>query len=862
MKNFIIRFDQATSSSIFGGKANKLIELYQQGFQVPFGGVVHPKAFELFIENNQALKQAIEKLVASDSEANYQLVENEIRTSIFPSSLEAELTLFIDFMHERGIKSFAVRSSGTLEDGENSSFAGQFESYLNVTSIESLKLSIVNCWTSLFGKKVMTYCKNNDIIVSDFSMCVVIQEQLVSDFSGVVFTVNPLTGEDKVMVVETVKGVGESLVQGNNIPDMYLYNWYDETIEITRCGKQEQILQVNIDSEGLEWSAFQNENQLLSDNLIKELCKSCLDIQQFYGEPLDIEWAIVENQVHILQARPLTSIHFKVEYEWSTADLKDGGISSSITTPMMFSLYEYVFEKTIPAFFASIHVLPKQKFNKWFNWWFGYSYWNMLATKEGVKQVPGFNERSFDKSLGIEPDYDGDGHVTKYTLKSIVKGVQILIASKKSIAKRANVCKNEIQMTRQYFDSIEKQYQQESSLDELLDFFRPMIRDLYLHVEGGYFYTIYDNSNAATFCQEAIEKANAKRTDKISYLNLVAGLSNLSHMRPTYELWDLSEAIKMDDLAFQFYANQDVSGLIQLIKTGAIFPKKEDLLQYIDKYKYHSMRELDVMVPNWDEDMKQPLELLLSFVTNASIHNPKLATKKLNEYYLNEKQKLTHRGLVKKLSMHRHLLWWREEMRDYSSKMYYHIRKMLLIVGHKMVELGLLNHVDDLFFLKFEELFDYCSTKDKTYLTIIEKNKIFYRSFRNFRYPNEIWQNKDFQKRSTKKLSDAHSFTGITGAHGYVKGTAVVVESIFDAEMIKEGEILVTKFTDPSWTIYFARISGLVTESGGMLSHGAVVSREYGIPAVLGIRDITSIIKTGDIIEIDGGAGIVNILKP
>lgn len=858
---YVIPFNQATSSSIYGGKANKLIDLYQNGFHVPNGAVLDSNAFELFINENSALKNAIKLLITSDTEANYDLVEKEISGSIFPTLLEQELVQFVDLMHQNGVNSFAVRSSGTLEDGENSSFAGQFESFLNIRSLASLKSAIVKCWISLFGKKVMTYCKNNAINIEDFAMCVVIQEQLVSDYSGVVFTVNPLTGEDKVMVVETVKGVGESLVQGNNIPDMYLYNWYDETIEITRCGKQEQILQVNIDSEGLEWSPFNNENQLLSNNLIKELCKSCLDIQQFYGEPLDIEWAIVENQVHILQARPLTSIHFKVEYEWSTADLKDGGISSSITTPMMFSLYEYVFEKTIPAFFASIHVLPKQKFNKWFNWWFGYSYWNMLATKEGVKQVPGFNERSFDKSLGIEPDYDGDGHVTKYTLKSIVKGVQILIASKKSIAKRANVCKNEIQMTRQYFDSIEKQYQQESSLDELLDFFRPMIRDLYLHVEGGYFYTIYDNSNAATFCQEAIEKANRNRTNKINYLNLVAGLSNLSHMRPTYELWDLSESIKKDSVAFEFYANQDASTLVKIIEMNQPFPKKLELMQYIDKYKYHSMRELDVMVPNWDEDMKQPIELLLSFITNPTIHNPKLATKKLNELYAEEKLKLNNSGLIKKLTMHRHLLWWREEMRDYSSKMYYHIRKMLLIVGAKMVEQELLLEVNDVFFLKFEELFDYCSTKEKKYLSLIEKNKIFYRSFRNFRNPNEIWQNKDAGKRLKPKTTDSNSFIGITGAHGYVKGKAVVVDSIFDAEIIKEGEILVTKFTDPSWTIYFARIAGLVTESGGMLSHGAVVSREYGIPAVLGIRDITNLIKTGDVIEIDGDSGVVNILS-
>jgi pyruvate,water dikinase len=860
--NYIFRFDNTTSTSIFGGKANRLIEMVQQGFQVPFGGVLHAKAFDLFLNENTTLNNAIQSLISSDSVANYEWVESEINSSIFPSSIEIELRQFYDLMNEKGIKSLAVRSSGTLEDGANSSFAGQFESYLNILSFESLKLSIIKCWTSLFGKKVITYCKNNAINIKEFAMCVVIQEQIRSDFSGVLFTVNPLTGHDKEMVVEAVSGVGEALVQGNSIPDMYRYNWYDETIEIARFGKQEQLLFAEEAVEGLSWRTLHTQNQLLTETQIIELCAKCLDIQQFYGEPLDIEWAIFNNVVYILQARPLTAIHFKVEYEWSTADLKDGGISSSITTPMMFSLYEYVFENTIHAFLSSIHVLPKQKFNKWFNWWFGYSYWNMLATKEGVKQVPGFNERNFDKSLGIEPDYEGDGFVTKYTLKSIFKGIQILIASKKSIAKRAAICKNDIQTTRLYFEKIENLYKTEISLESLMEFFKPMILNHYLQIEGSYFYTIYDNSNAATFCQEAIEKANKKREHKINYLNLVAGLSNLSHMRPTYELWDLSELIKKNDSATTFYAKHDPNSLIELIKTNQDFPNKTELLQYIEKYKYHSLRELDIMVANWDEDLKQPIELLLSFIKNTTIHNPKLATKTLNECYIQEKKKLDSRALNKQLAMHRHLLWWREEMRDYSSKMYYHIRKMLLIIGRKMAEEGLLNEVNDVFFLKFEELFDYTNSKDKVkYLTRIEKNKIFYRSFKNFRNPNEIWQHKDFTKTTESIKSGTSTLVGIAGAHGYVKGKAMVIESIFDAESIREGDILVTKFTDPSWTIYFARISGLVTESGGMLSHGAVVSREYGIPAVLGVKNSTKIIKSGDTIEIDGDSGIVNILK-
>lgn len=860
--NYILDFSNIVLSPILGGKANKLVEMYQQGFQVPFGGVLLPEAFRFFVEENPKLGKAIKSFILEDSDSNYQFLQEEIQNSVFPEKLENELKSFQSQLQQQQIFALAVRSSGALEDGNSTSFAGQFESYLNIQNFESLKTSILHCWTSLFGKKVVAYCKNNGIKLEDFSMSVVIQQQIFSEYSGVVFTVNPLTGNDKQMVIEAVSGVGEALVQGNIIPDSYLYDWYNEELEIERSGQQLQQLVGDSNSEGLLWKDFENSSQLLNENQIRELSQKCIEVQQFYGEPLDIEWAISNGKIFILQARPLTSIHFKVDYEWTTADLKDGGISSSITTPMMYTLYEYIFENTMPAYFDSIRILPKKKFNKWFNWWFGFSYWNMLAAKEGVKQIPGFNERNFDKSLGIEPDYEGNGHVTGFTPKSIFKGIQILLATNKSIAKRAGVCKKDIQFAREFFEEIEKIYRQNHSLSELLNFFKPMIEDTYLHIEGSYFFTIYDNSNAATFCQEAIDKTNKKRKEKISYLNLVAGLSNLSHMRPTYELWDLCELIKQDANALKFYSEQTAANLQKLIQENQPFPLKDELLRFIEKFKYHSLRELDIMVPNWDEDPRQLLDLLLNFISNPNIQNPKLSLKKQNESFTNEKKKLNSRSLLKKLTIHRHLLWWREEMRDYSSKMYYHIRKILLLIGEKMVQENLLKEVDDVFFLQFQELIEYADTKDKTrFQTLIEKNKIFYRSYRNFRNPNEIWQKRDFSKKKLNAKSNDHSFQGIAGSHGHVVAKAVVIETIFDADKIKDGDILVTKFTDPAWTIYFARISGLVTESGGMLSHGAVVSREYGIPAILGLNNITTIIKTGDLLEIDGDSGEVTILK-
>jgi hypothetical protein len=158
-----------------------------------------------------------------------------------------------------------------------------------------------------------------------------------------------------------------------------------------------------------------------------------LEIQHLYGFPVDIEWAIKDGELFILQARPMTSIRFITSNDWTNAELKDGGISSEITTPFMYSWFERVLETTMPPYLKSVRLHPDYKPKKWFTQFMLYSYWNLSAVKDGVKKLPGFIERDFDNNLGIRPHYEGDGHVTERTLKSVFNGIRIVLALKKSI---------------------------------------------------------------------------------------------------------------------------------------------------------------------------------------------------------------------------------------------------------------------------------------------------------------------------------------------------------------------------------------------------------------------------------------------
>ncbi|MBS4012908.1 MAG: hypothetical protein KGZ97_04000 [Bacteroidetes bacterium] len=842
---YTITFEDNNFPTGTGGKAFRLAQLYKAGFNVPFGGIINYSAYKDFLNSNTELKEKINNLSDYQNSEQINKIIEAIEKADIPKHIENEIVAFFEEVKKKGFNKVAVRSSGSIEDGITYSFAGQFESYLNIDNPVELSKAVLKCWSSQFSDKVLAYCNNNQILSKDIEMNVVIQGQIDSEKSGVVFTANPLTGNDKEMVVEVVAGLGENLVQGIVNPESYAYNWY--TYEIRKINNASAV--VNTDS------------KLIEDDQIRTLSSVCLDIQQYYGEPLDIEWAYNNGTFFIVQARPLTSIHFDVDFEWTNADLKDGGISSSIATPLMYSLYEYIFENTMPEYFKTIGAPSRRKNIKWFNWWFGYSYWNMQAAKECVKKIPGFIERNFDLSLGIEPDYDGNGHVTKVTPVSILNGIRILISTKLSIARRSKKCKQAIENAKEVFSKIDSLDFNQLQLEDLADFAKTLIEKHYLMLEGGYFFTIYDNSNAATFCQEAVDKYNKKNKDnKIEYIKLICGLKNLAHLKPTIDLWELSRSIIGDRNACDFYSNISTEKLFDYFKSGEIFPFSNELKSLINKHRFHSIRELEINVPNWDEDPMQAFNILIDFVKTPETEDLRLSNQKQFEVYLNEKARVKSKSLQKNLKIHRHLLWWREEMRDYSTKMYYYIRFCLIKLADKMLEQGLISSRDDIFFLKFDEVFKLASGPDsKHYQILIEKNKQFHKSFANFNKPNEIWKKSGKKTRKIFKASSKDELTGISGSPGIYKGKAKVINTIFEANNLAEGEILVTKFTDPAWTPYFARIGGLVTETGGMLSHGAVVSREYGIPAVLGVNKATTIIKNNSIIEIDGHTGTVKV---
>jgi len=808
----------------FGGKANNLATLYQNGFNIPNGFIIPATILE-------------EKIGAILN--NLTLTENEIKEVILKNRVLFEDLIMMSW--EYAIHVFgsdfkvAIRSSVNLEDGKNDSFAGQFSTTLEVDNYEDFTNSFMDCLLSKYNDEVISYCKSKNIKPTDLQINIIIQEMVAADFSGVCFTVNPITGNEKEMLIESVKGLGEKLVSGQITPSTYYVDWYNNKIS----------KKTNID------------DVVLTDKMIFNIVNKSLEIQQYYGLAQDIEWSIKDDKLYILQARPLTAIQFESKYDWTNADLKDGGISSEITTPFMYKLYEYAFETTMAPYLKSVKLHPTYKPKKWFTQYMLFSYWNLSATKDGVKKIPGFIEKEFDEDLGVKPRYEGKGHVTKLSLKSAFNGVKILLAINKSIKK---TIKNAPKELAEINDIIKKNkgIDWENLTDEIfVKKAKTLINKDFLTVEGSYFVVIYNNSNLTTLFKDLLQKK--KKNNSIQYLKLITGLQNLSHLQPSFALWKLSREILENNAHVDFYKSKSTKQLTEDYLNKKDIPLLEKLKKFIDKYGFHSEKELDISTPNWHENPTQVFATLLNFIDKPATENIIHQNEKQKLVFEKEFYKIKSKKLQKEIKKHRYFLWLREEYRDCSSQMYDIIRSVYLIAGKRLVEKQIIKTKEDIFFSNPNSI-DLLFNNNANQIDKIAKNKVIYKSFRNFDKPNEIWSNKTLLMPE-KILKTDNNLNGIACSYGVIEGDIYIAKTVNEANEMPNGKIMVTQFTNPAWTVYFSKISGLITETGGMLSHGAIISREYGIPAVLGVSNCTKILKTGDRVRLNGNSGVIEIIK-
>lgn len=811
----------AHDSGSVGSKARSLVKLSEAGFPVPRFHVI---PFEVYRE---AKKESLH----------------------IPSSYRHEFESVVKKFSDTPV---AVRSSASKEDGEQMSFAGLFESFLNVQGEEQIEQSVKNCWHSTQTERTQRYCEKNNLNSAELEMAVIIQQYIDPDFAGVAFTMNPITGNDQEMIVEACPGSGDKLVSGLVNPSRFILH-----------RDQAEILKSSDDKMKIA----------PSQDILQQLRHLCQQIQAFYGKPQDVEFAVKNGKVFILQSRDITKIQYSKDMgEWTTSDFRDGGVSSAVVSPVMWSLYEKIFATSLPDYFVKLKLITQEKADsiQWYKVFYGRPYWNLRAVKDIQETLPGYNERNFDKDMALPINYEGDGVTTPFTLKGLLKALPVLSA----LHKEYDIQKNRSEQLLEHFPKIEEFYKNlnlsKMTENELQDSFRKLVTEDFMHVESEYFQTIYNASNAKMEFSDEL-KAYKKIDSSLEYINLISELGHLQVTGPAFFLTkvahDFSE--KEPKAAYIVETLLQKKEAIHLSDLEKVPFLKEQLQEFATRYYFHSERELDLLVPRWSEDLRFALETLKSLLS-AGLQKPAPGLRKSIYATELEKMKQAHQksikrwipgawsGVMKKLERIRHFLWLREEVRDRSTRMYYFIRCHLL-------ELGRRTQLNELIFhLSYQQIFAYCDgtvSLEKLKEQALQ-TKLYAEGFRNYKNSNEIgfrFNNASWAARS-QVTNGKTSYYGIGCSAGHVQAKACVIKDIAEASRLKQGDIMIVPFTDPGWTPLFSLAAGVVTETGGLLSHAALISREYGIPCVLNLNGATDVIPDGATIEIDGMEGRVTLL--
>lgn len=656
----------------------------------------------------------------------------------------------------------AVRSSAGVEDGGDWSFAGQFCSYLNLGSLEEVDAAIRHCRESATSAPVVSYCRRNGLDPDNLHVDVIVQRMVQPELAGVAFSINPVTGLDEV-VIEACEGLADRLLAG-------------------------------------EQPALPTGHPLL-ERYRSEIERTVREIQQFLGAPQDVEFAIEGGTLYILQSRPITRIGFAGEPgEWTNADFRDGGVSSGVCSPLMWSLYDFVWERTLKESLQELKLFSEDfPAGRMF---FGRPYWNVGAVKDCLARLPGFVERDFDNDLSIEITYSGSGRRTPVTLRGLWNALPTLLSLPRFFRRQA---KFDTAFLSGGFESLLQKY--ERLQDDPVAAFRQLVENEFLLTESNYFRTIF-----ATSLAKMDFTSSFSQTD---YGSLVSALPALRHMLP--------------------------------VRAAQQLPARDDdsLAAIIDRYRHHYRMGLDLRFPRWDEDRQFVTEMLRELPRiSGEGSDPRQAYETARAEALARIPKWKRPSFQRKLDRLRKFVWLREEMRDLSNQVYYLLRRYAIEIGRQR-GIG-----DDVFFMTFAEII----ADDRSQ---IADHRAVYDRFRNFKAPNEIGARYRAERQT---LEGSSRLAGIGASPGVATGRAYIARNVEEALAMAPGGILICPFTDPGWTPVLDRAAAVVTETGGLLSHAAVICREYGIPAVLGIPEATERLPAGQMVVVHGAEGYVELI--
>ncbi|MER7479125.1 rifamycin-inactivating phosphotransferase [Streptomyces sp. NPDC126510] len=855
-----------THRAVVGGKGAHLGALARiEGINVPGGFCVTTDAFRRIMAESPSVEGLLDKLSRSNPDDREAIgtLSAQIRRTIeeiaVPDDLAEAITRAAARLGEQ--TACAVRSSATAEDLPTASFAGQQDTYLNVVGPTAVLQHVRRCWASLFTERAVTYRQRNDLDHRLVDMAVVVQRMVFPHASGVLFTADPVTGNRKVATVDAGFGLGEALVSGLVNPDVYKVRNGD-VVERTIAAKQRAVhalpdggtRQVTVDAQ-------RQRQPALTDGQVVRLVQLGRRIEEHFGRPQDIEWCLVDDGFHVVQSRPITTL-----FPVPETDDQDNHVYVSVghqqmmTDPMKplgLSVWKLTAMARMTDAGGRLFVDATRTLSS-------------PASRAGLLDLVGrgdpLTRDALETVLEREdfvptlPDPDpnaapggpraGGGAPTPIeTDPAVVTG--LIERSQASIAALRRDIGTKTGPA--LFDFLWDAFEEHKRV--LAD---PLSMQA---IMAGMEATWWLNDKL----REWLGEKNAADTLTLSAPGNITSEMGLA-------LLDVADAIRPHTQVVEFLQNADDGFLDELPKLPGGTEVRDAVEAYLDRYGMRCAGEIDITRPRWRE---RPGTLVPAILDNVRNFEPGAARRRFEqgrqEAWKKEQDVLSRlRALPdgeakadetkRMIDRVRTFIGYREYPKYNIVSRYFVYKQALLEEADRLVRAQVLADTEDIFYLTFQELQDVvCSQHVDDEL--IRQRKEAFRTYQALTPPRVLTSDGETVNGAYRRDDvPAGALIGLPVSGGTVEGRARVILDMAHADL-EAGDILVTAFTDPSWSPLFVGIAGLVTEVGGLMTHGAVIAREYGLPAVVGVDQATRLIRDGQRIRVHGSDGYVEILS-
>jgi pyruvate,water dikinase len=860
----------AADLSAAGAKAVSLARMKEFGLPIPGGFCIFGSAYREHIEGvREEIASALESLGnAGAGEKGGPAAD--IRRAIIEAPLSDSLRLEIENHYEKlGAESCAIRSSSTAEDLPGHSFAGQYDTFLDVTDLSGCILAIKKCWASLWTERAIEYRERNGFAHMEADMAVIVQEMVPADAAGVLFTADPVTGKTDRLVIEACFGLGEALVSGQVTPDRFVLARDDLAI--------------------ISHSIAQ-EKPCIDEAVARRLGEIAIEAEARFGSPQDMEWAVRDGEIFFLQSRPITTLspqpatpktpdsHTAHAHEtrqtWT--NLNTGEVLPDVVTPVTWSMVipviDEIFGKIIKGLgmdFADNPIVGLVGGRVYFN----------LNTMAGMLQlIPGMSKKDITRILGGDQERaaelgrleipDEDVPELSFSLLRLLRNSPPFIFRAVSISWKGG--DRAVALLRGKVAELKSIDTRSLSEDELAEFLDENVDELIAMMGmvtfagmDVMFMTMLDK-----VCRKWLGDPDGTMANR-----LLAGMGGMQSAEAGLALWRLaSEARAKESVTDAIKSGdkwEEVRGKLAGVPEGDEFLSSWD--KFMAEHGHHTRGEVEFYNARWAETPDYILGIIRGYLDSsesggkgqdpAEAYNQRAREREELEAECRRKLRNPIKRLIFNVSLRRSQRGSlvRENLKDAAVRFLGVIRLALLELGSRLRDRGVLADHDDIFFLGLDEIAPARSGEIEA-AQLIAARRAEYDKNLTITPPQVVIGAFDPDDFVPDKFDEtAKTLHGVAVSSGVAVGPARVILRASADERVQPGEILVAPFTDPGWTPYFIPAAAIVMDMGGILSHGSIVAREYGIPAVVNVGPATKIIKTGQMLRVDGDKGVVEI---